>query len=254
MSPGEPLTREQVLHELDFLATVEHALIVEYLSVQCALGHDLPADQGGATTKELRELADDFGRFAVHQMRHLNRVNGALVHAGQSVQVRQRANSIAGIALGTPSAAQLERLVEREEHIAAAVDQRYERLRLAVESATPALEGRLLDEVGFLVDLCANHADDVAGVRAALDGLAPADFLRATRRETTDPFEQRLLDVGDQTYAQLVNIVGQWLEPEDPSAVSIPPFQTWAFDAMSTLDDIHRLLVQRALLPQFTAA
>jgi hypothetical protein len=61
MSSGEPLTREQVLDELDFLATVEHALIVEFLSVQCALGHDLPADQGGATTKELRDLAADFG-------------------------------------------------------------------------------------------------------------------------------------------------------------------------------------------------
>jgi hypothetical protein len=166
-------------------------------------------------------------------MRHLNSVNGVLVRGGQSVQVEQRAESIAGIALGPPSAAQLERLVEREEHIAAAVDQRYERLRLAVESETPVLEGRLLDEVGFIVGVCANHADDVAGMRAALDGLAPADFLRATRRETTDPFEQRLLSVGDQTYAQLVNIVGQWLGPEDPSTVSIPPFQTWAFDAMS---------------------
>lgn len=39
------LSREQVLDELDFLATVEHALIVEYLSVYCALGYDL--DAGG---------------------------------------------------------------------------------------------------------------------------------------------------------------------------------------------------------------
>ena len=38
------------------------------------------------------------------------------------------------------------------------------------------------------------------------------------------------------------------------AAVSIPPFETWAFDAMFTLDEIHRLLVQRHLLPQFTAA
>jgi hypothetical protein len=35
-----------VLRELVFLATVEHALIVEYLSVQCGLGHDLPAGAG----------------------------------------------------------------------------------------------------------------------------------------------------------------------------------------------------------------
>jgi hypothetical protein len=254
MSSVEPLTREQVLHELSFLASVEHALIVEYLSVQCALGHDLPADQGGATTQALRDLAADFGRFAVHQMRHFKRVNGVLVRNGQSVQV-ERADSIAGIALGPPSAGQLERLVEREEHIAAAVDERYERLRLAMESETPVLEGQLVDEVLFLVDVCANHADDVAGVRTALDGLAPADFLRATRRQTTDPFEQRLLAVGDRTYGLLVSIVTEWLGPHDLSAVSIPPpLETWALDVMFTLDDIHRLLVQRGLLPQFTAA
>jgi hypothetical protein len=253
MSSGEQLTREQVLDELDFLATVEHALIVEYLSVQCALGHDLPADQGGATTEQLRDMAADFGSLAVSQMRHFKSVNSALVHGGQSVQV-ERADSIAGIALGPPSAAQLERLVEREEHIAAAVDERYERLRPAVESATPVLEGQLLDDVRFILDVCTNHADGVAGMRAALDGLAPADFLRATRRETTDPFEQRLLSVGDRTYGLLVNIVREWLGPEDPSAVSIPPFQTWALDAMFTLDEIHRLLVQRGLLPQFAAA
>jgi hypothetical protein len=35
---GSPLTREQVLDELDFLAKVEHALVVECLSVCYALG------------------------------------------------------------------------------------------------------------------------------------------------------------------------------------------------------------------------
>jgi hypothetical protein len=251
MSSGEPLTREQVLHELDLLATVEHALIVEYLSVQCALGHDLPADQGGATTEALRDLAADLGNLAVRQMQHFKSVNGALVRAGQSVQV-ERADSIAGITLGPPSAAQLERLVDREEHIAAAVDERYQRLRPAVESETPVLEGQLLDDVRFLLDAGTTHADGVAGIRTALDGLAPADFLRATRRATTDPFEQRLLSVGDRTYGLLVSIVREWLGPEDLTAVSIPPFQTWALNAMFTLDEIHRLLVQRGLLPQFT--
>jgi hypothetical protein len=252
MSSDEPLTREQVLDELDVLATVEHALITEYLSVQCALGHDLPADQGGATTQQLRDLAADFGNLAVDQMRHFKSVNGALVGGGRPVQVG-RADSIAGIGLGPPTAAQLERLVEREEHIAAAVDQRYARLRPAVESETPVLEGRLLDVVRFLLDVCTNHAGGVAGTRTVLDGLAPAEFLRATRQETTDPFEQRLMSVGDRTYGLLVSTVREWLGPQDFGAVSIPPFQDWARDAMSTLDEIHRLLVQRGLLPQFAA-
>jgi len=253
MSTDEPLTREQILDELDVLAKVEHALIVEYLSVQCALGHDLPAEQGGATTDALHNLATDVGNLAVSQMRHFKNVNRALVDGGRSVQV-ERADSIDGIALGPPSAAQLERLVEREEHIAWAVDERYKRLRPAVESGTPVLEGQLLDDVQFILDTCTNHAGGVAGMRTVLDGLAPADFLRATRRETTDPFEQGLLSVADRTYGLLVNIVREWLGPEDSSGVLLPPFRSWASDAMSTLDEIHRLLVQRLLLPQFTAA
>lgn len=40
---GHPLTREQVLDEVDFLAKAEHALVVECLSVCYALGYDLGA-------------------------------------------------------------------------------------------------------------------------------------------------------------------------------------------------------------------
>ena len=45
---ADPLNRDQILDELEYLATVEHALVVEYLSVFCALGHDLAAEEGGA--------------------------------------------------------------------------------------------------------------------------------------------------------------------------------------------------------------
>ena len=41
------LTHERVISELDLLASVEHALCVEYLVIHCALGHDqAPADRG----------------------------------------------------------------------------------------------------------------------------------------------------------------------------------------------------------------
>jgi hypothetical protein len=251
MSPGGPRTREQVLDELDFLATVEHALIVEYLSVQCALGHNLLPEHGGATTDDLRTLAHDIGNLAIEQMRHLKSVNRALTDGGRPAQVG-RPDSIAGIALGPPSAAQLQQLVEREEAIAAAVDERYERLRPAVESESPLLEDRLRERVRSVLAVCTNHTEDVAFLRTALHGLAPADFLRATRRETTDSFEQRLLAVGDQTYGLLLEIVRQWLGPQEDFVFI--PFQDWAMRAMNDLDDIHRLLVQRGLLPRFVPA
>jgi hypothetical protein len=52
------LDRAQVLDDLELLATVEHALIVEYLSVHCALGHDLDAEEGGATTEQGAKASD----------------------------------------------------------------------------------------------------------------------------------------------------------------------------------------------------
>src|SRR5262249_29199102 len=165
MSTDEPLTREQILDELDVLAKIEHALIVEYLSVQCALGHDLPAEQGGATTDALHNLATDVGNLAVSQMRHFKNVNRALVDGGRSVQV-ERADSIDGIALGPPSAAQLERLVEREEHIAWAVDERYKRRRPAVEAGTPVLEGQVPDDVRVILDTLTNPPGAGPGLRA----------------------------------------------------------------------------------------
>ena len=52
-----PLSRDQVLDEVEFLLTVEHALIVEYLSVRCALGNDLDTAHGGPVTEASREAA-----------------------------------------------------------------------------------------------------------------------------------------------------------------------------------------------------
>src|SRR5690348_4703068 len=46
-TPTQPLSKDQVLTEVAFLITVEHALIVEYLSVSCALGYDLAGADGG---------------------------------------------------------------------------------------------------------------------------------------------------------------------------------------------------------------
>ena len=43
---------------MEFLTIVEHVLVVVYLSVYCALGHDLGSGEGRATTTQ--------GRYAAH--------------------------------------------------------------------------------------------------------------------------------------------------------------------------------------------
>src|SRR6266508_3786727 len=248
------LSREQVLDELEFLATVEHALVVEYLSVRCALGHDLETAEGGATIKEGREAAGAAFVLAQSEMFHLKGVNRGLVDAGRSPQFGRAAtiasDSTAEIALGPPTSAQLERLLEREHAIASAVDERYAHLRPAV-TADPVFDGDLLDELrAVIVDDGPTHAAAVAILRDSLGHLAPTAFLRATRREPRDAFERRLIDVSDGSYGLTVAALQEQFAQQDLFVAGT--FRGLAVSAMEGLDEINRVLVQRGLLPPFT--
>jgi hypothetical protein len=139
MSAGDQnaLTREQVLDELEFLAQVEHALVVECLSVCYAFGHDLGADEGGPTTKQGGDAAGAAFSLARNtEMFHLGDLNIALIHANRPPQLDRAASIPSGpgpdISLGPPDLAQLQQLVAREQAIATAVDARYARLAPAV--------------------------------------------------------------------------------------------------------------------------
>jgi hypothetical protein len=150
----------------------------------CALGHDLEAEEGGAITTQGRDAASAASALAVGQMFHLRRVNLGLIDAGRSAQLERAASissdSVAEIALGPPSPAQLQELLDREEAIAKAVDERYALLGHAVTS-DPVFEGVLLDELrSVIVDDGSTHAASVAALRDLLGDLAPAEFLRAT--------------------------------------------------------------------------
>ena len=157
MSAGEqstatsPLTREQVLDELEFLAKVEHALVIECLSVCYALGYDLGPDEGGPTTGPGSEAAGAAMSLARNtEMFHLEDLNLALIHASRPPQMDWAA-SISGapgsdIPLGPPDLGQLQQLVAREQAIATAVDARYARLAPAVTS-DPVFDGYLLNEL-----------------------------------------------------------------------------------------------------------
>ena len=247
-----PLTREQVLDELEFLAKVEHALIVECLSVCYALGYDLGPDEGGPATGqgggEAAGAAMSLARNT--EMFHLDDLNVALIHAGRLPQMNWAA-SISGasgsdIPLGPPDLAQLQQLVVREQAIAAAVDARYARLAPAVTS-DPVFDGDLLNELQpIIVDRGTGHATAFAAITDPLVGLAPADYLRATRRQAADSFEQRLLDASDRAYRLIIDAL------TDQFATA-STFSTFAISAMRVMDDTNRLLAQRGLLPPFTS-
>jgi hypothetical protein len=246
-----PLTSAQVLDELEFLAAVEHALIVECLSVHCALGHDLAADEGGAATQPGSDAAAAAASLAQSQMFRFKNITSALLGAGRGSAQLGRADSIsspsvAPVPLGPPTAAQLGQLPDREEGIARAVDERYTLLAPAVTSA-PVFAGQALDDLqSVIVTSGPTHAAAFASLREALGTLAPADVLRVTRRDPADAFEQRLLDISDQSYALTLSILGFQFTPDGGFFLGL------AVSAMNGLDAINRVLAQRGLLPPFT--
>jgi hypothetical protein len=247
---ASPLTRDQVLDELGVLATVEHALIVEYLTVCCALGNDLPAEQGGPTTDAGREAAGVLFSLALHEMFHLRTISFALIAAERPARL-DRAFSISSgsgpeISLDPPGKAELERFVEREAAIGAALDDRYLRLEPAVTS-DPVFEDPLLDQMRqIIVDDGPKHASAIAPLKKL--GAPVADgILRATRRETSDPFEQRLLDTSDKIYRVIVGALQAQFVPDSFTSQSL------AVSAMEALDEVNRALIQRGLLPPFSA-
>src|SRR3954464_6004777 len=130
--------REALLDELEVLAGVEHALVVEWLTVSCALGADLPPEEGGPLTDAARDAAVTAASLAFGEMTHLSRVCRALVDAGRTPTL-DRAGTVTGpagaLALSPPTVADAPALIAREEALAAAVDWGYARLAPAVDAA-----------------------------------------------------------------------------------------------------------------------
>lgn len=244
-----PLSRDQVLDEVEFLLTVEHALIVEYLSVRCALGYDLDTAHGGPVTQASREAAAEADTQADLLMLKVGRVVRAL-RGVRTVTALGRAGEIADaagteISLEPPTREQLEHLLDREEAIAAAVDARL----------VPAMHADGPDGEAFPAQLRAeveggtHHVDGLSGLRDLLAGQPIADLLRATRRDGGTDAERVLLQSSDLTYAQLLDALGGFFR--DPFGDSSGDSRLVALAAMHSFDDINRSLVRAGLLPPF---
>ena len=251
-----PLSREQVLDELDRLARIEHALCVRYLLIYCALGQDVELAPGaGPVLERVAAAAGAARNIAENDMRHLHRINTALTLAGRPSQVGRassiRQDSASDIALGSQSPVGLEGFLDREAAIAAAVDARYARLVPSVSPEAPVLEGDLLDQVSFILSTCSDHATPLAEIGRPLTGTEPAIYIRAIRREPADDVERRLLQLSDQQYNLIVATVGASFAYDDQLGGQLLPMAVTAMDALNT---INRGLVGRGLLPNFALA
>lgn len=221
-----PSTTEQVLDELEFLASAEHALITEYLTVGYALFVALPDASGVAAN------------LAQSQMFRLNDVCRALVAAGRSPTL-DRAASITADAAEIPFSPAgpdaYTDLLDRESAIARAVDDRYRGL---APSAGPDL-AELVGESG------PTHVDALQSLRDAIGDPAPPGLLRTVRFEPGNATESTLLGASDSAYRVVVTALRAMYGAE------FSDYRQIANTAMQALDAINRVLAQGGLLPSF---
>jgi hypothetical protein len=221
-----PPTSDHVLDELEFLASVEHALITEYLTIGYALSADLPGASGVAAS------------LAQSQMFRLNDVCQALVAAGRSPTM-DRAASItvdtADVPFSPAGPDAYVAVLDRESAIARAVDDRYRGL---APSAGPDL-AELVAESG------PTHYDALQPLRNAIGDPAPPGLLRTVRFEPSNDTESTLLGASDSAYRVVVTALRAMYGDE------FGDYRPIANTAMLALDAINRVLAQTGLLPSF---
>jgi hypothetical protein len=109
-------------------------------------------------------------------------------------------------------------------------------------------EGELLDDVTRVLEPPPDHSHLPAALETELEGIPPSEYLRAIPREPSDGLEGSLLELSDRSYRLLVGILQTWFAHEDEFFDG----RTLAIEAMTALDMINRLLVERGALPTFT--
>jgi hypothetical protein len=238
--PVRPLSRREIIDRLRVLATVEHALSVEYLYAYYSLKlppgsgprrepWDVPGRPGQEGSEEARlfTAGDEVLRVAIDEMRHFRWVNEMLLELGEH-WVLDRATVI-GIdfpeqkglnqpfVLAPLTGDQLDWFIKVEKaspnHAnAATIDGMYTRILLSIEQGTdfdadPAKRERLAQFVKMIIDEGVDHYARFVRVKNALDGMGERRYLRVTAEPQIAPAgspARVLQEVADGSYAVLL--------------------------------------------------
>jgi hypothetical protein len=220
-------TTGAVLNELEALATVEHALIVEYLTIGYALTADLP--DASATAANL----------AQGQMFRLSDVCRALAAAGRSPTLDRAASITAGgaeIQFSPAAPDAYAHLMDRESMIARTVDDRYRAL-------IPETGPELIELVSVSGP---THFDALASLRDAVGDPAPPGLLASVRFDARTDAESLLLGAGDSAYRVVVTALRNLYAGD-----GFGDYRQIATTAMFGMDNVNRVLAEGGLLPSF---
>jgi hypothetical protein len=244
-----PSSPTEILDEFDELATLEHALLAEYLEICYVTGRGQEVPDVESTAFKVGETV--FG-MALGQMGRLRDVNLLLTKAGRSVQMGKAAQldvaTGAAITFGPLGPTELGKLAQRETKIATALDARYVRLAATIDPEHP-----LFDDPFGVVDSVlssgSDHATAVTTLVAQLSAPDATDFRLVTRHDPENDAERILLDLSRRHYDLIVAVVaGRFAHDGELMSDLRTPAQT----QMDALDGLSGLLVKRGLLPALT--
>ena len=208
---------QRVIEELEYLATVEHSLCVQYLFSHYSLRAPmvLPANASAATRRIFAAAAEVFS-VAVDEMRHLRWANEALALLGRPPSLG-RADPVgrAGRPTSRPfallplTADQLQWYIDVEapsQSVGQGLDGMYVRLHVSIDRQPqlfPQRE-RLVTLMKLIIDEGEDHFERFKSVQRHLAGLAPNAYLRPLRAPTAGSPEVALVAESDRAYGQLL--------------------------------------------------
>lgn len=260
-----PMTREEVTRELERLATVEHALCLEYLYAHYSLRAPAVLDPGTDERSPVRQVfaaASEVFSVAVDEMRHLRWVNEILGVLDRPVRLDPpgpdtviQPQTGRRFELKPLTTEQLDWFIAVEqpskELNPGGIDGMYVRLHhsiLAQSGLFPEAD-RLAHLIKLIIDEGDDHFYRFTSVKDHLAGLTPEIYLRPLRTNPDDPLDVRLLELTDLNYAVLLGTLRESLSQGD-RAGGVQMEQ--ARRAMYNLHETNHLLAARGVAPRFT--
>lgn len=278
-SPVPVMTPPQFIAELRYLATVEHALAVQYLYAHYSLKAPMiltqppPSNTEAAIFAAAREIFD----IAVDEMRHLRWVNEALdllgkdPELGRAHRIGRTLNHKFELVPLTPQQLQwfidVEEPSQHEDREASQppsgcepdnpqnVDGMYVRLLASVgELGLPGPKRERMEQlIKLIIDEGNDHYERFLSVRAHLGSLPPKDYLRLDRVECNPKHPTklvaRLLHESDARYSDLLFTLE---ESFSGGNTSDGRFLEQSRRTMQNMHEINHLLATHHFGPRFT--
>ncbi|WP_341531906.1 ferritin-like domain-containing protein (plasmid) [Nostoc sp. UHCC 0302] len=209
------MTRQQVINELRYLTTVEHALCVEYLYAHYSVNAPmrLPDTDVDEQTRRIFAAANEVFLIAVDEMRHLRWVNEALdlmqqpPSLGRAQFIGRNFNRPFELERLTPE--QLQWFIDVEkpsQSVGEGIDGMYVRLLTSIDRQPeqfPERE-RLLPLIKLIIDEGENHYRRFVSVQQHLAGISPDSYLRPLKNPQSGTQLASLQKLSDQNYSVLL--------------------------------------------------